>query len=550
MTVEATRERTGGELLVEGLRRWGVDVVFGLPGVQLDGFYEGLALEPSIRVIHTRHEQATSYMADGYARVTGRVGVCAVVPGPGVLNAAAGLATAYACGSRVLCISGQVPSADLGRGRGVLHEIPDQHAAIRGVIGRAEHATRPEDVPGLVDSVFSALLGNERPRPHALEVGWDTMLRRAAVGWPEVPALAEPKQPDAALIQAAADRLVRATRPLILAGGGALGSGDALVALAEVLGAPVITTTEGKGAVPASHPLALSLLAVPPLFDEADVVLIVGSRAHLSRGPLPVPASVEVIRVDVDPDELDQSVKPSIAIEADAAAAIVALRDAVDASRPPAANVVASRTEATRALGERLRDGLAARFPDLALCCEQLRAAIPAGGVLVDEMTQVGYYARNGYPVEAPGEYLGSGYQGTLGFGFPTALGAKVGVGDPPVVSVSGDGGFLYGVGELATAAQHDIGVITLVFRDDAYGNVLRMQQESTGHEIASRLKNPDLVKLAESFGVAGHRVRELGDLRATLEKAIEAGGPALVDVPIGPQPDLWGLLTLRERLA
>ena len=276
-------ERSGGQILVEGLRRWGVDVVFGLPGVQLDGLYEGFALEPSIRVIHTRHEQATSYMADGYARVTGRVGVCAVVPGPGVLNAAAGLATAYACGSRVLCIVGQVPTADLGRGRGVLHEIPDQHAAIKGVIGRVEYATRPEDVPALVDAVFLALLGNERPRPHALEVGWDTMLRTAAIEWPHLPDVPPPKQPDAALTQAAGDRLAHAARPGILAGGGALGAGDALVALAERLGAPVIMTTEGKGAVPASHPLALPMLAVPPLLGEIDVLLIVGSRAHLSR---------------------------------------------------------------------------------------------------------------------------------------------------------------------------------------------------------------------------------------------------------------------------
>jgi acetolactate synthase-1/2/3 large subunit len=543
-------ERSGGQILVEGLRRWGVDVVFGLPGVQLDGLYEGLALEPSIRVIHTRHEQATSYMADGYARVTGRVGVCAVVPGPGVLNAAAGLATAYACGSRVLCIVGQVPTADLGRGRGVLHEIPDQHAAITGVIGRAEYATRGEDLPTLVDAVFGALLGNERPRPHALEVGWDTMLRTAAVAWPALPVLPAPKRPDAALTQAAADRLAHAARPAILAGGGALGAGYGLVAVAERLGAPVIMTTEGKGAVPASHPLALPMLAVPPLLGEIDVLLIVGSRAHLSRGPLPVPPTVEVIRVDVDPAELDQSVKPLIAIEADAGAAAVALLEAVDASGAPDAGVVASRVAAARELGAQLRTGLAGRFPDLALCCEQLRAAIPAGGVLVDEMTQVGYYTRSGYPAESPGEYLGSGYQGTLGFGFPTALGAKVGAGDRVVVSITGDGGFLYGVGELATAAQHDIGVVTVVFRDDAYGNVLRMQQESTGNEIASRLTNPDLVQLAESFGVAGHRVSQLGDLRVTLEKAIAAGGPALIDVPIGPQPDLWGLLTLRERLA
>ncbi len=392
MTVDATRERTGGELVVEGLRRWGVDVVFGLPGVQLDGLYEGLALEPAIRVIHTRHEQATSYMADGYARVTGRVGVCAVVPGPGVLNASAGLATAYACGSRVLCIVGQVPTADLGRGRGVLHEIPDQHAALRGVIGRAEYATRPEDVPALVDAVFAALLGNERARPHALEVGWDTMLRKATADWPERPELAAPKQPDAALTEAAADRLVHAVRPAILAGGGALGAGTPLTALAERLGAPVIMTTEGKGAVPASHPLAVPLLAVPPLFDEIDVLVIVGSRAHLSRGPLPVPPSVVVIRVDIDPAELDQSVKPSIAIEADATEAAAALLAAVEASGPPPPDVVAARTAATSELGQRLRKGLAARFPELALCCDQLRAAIPPGGVLVDEMTQVGYY--------------------------------------------------------------------------------------------------------------------------------------------------------------
>jgi acetolactate synthase-1/2/3 large subunit len=420
---------------------------------------------------------------------------------------------------------------------------------LRGVIGRSEYATSPEDIPGLVDAVFAALEGNGRPRPHALEVGWDTMLRRAPATWADKPDMPGPKQPDLALIDDAAGVLTRAQRPVILAGGGALGGAAPLVALAERLGAPVVMTTEGKGAIPASHPLALPLLAVPPLFDETDVLLILGSRAHLSRGPLAVPPEVTVIRIDVDPGELDQSVKPSIAIEADAHEAAVALLEAVEAGQPPTASVVASRTDAARALGARLRDGLAARFPDLASCCEQLRAAIPEDGVLVDEMTQVGYYARNGYPVEGPGQYLGSGYQGTLGFGFPTGLGAKVGAGDRVVVSISGDGGFLYGVGELATAAQHDIALVAVVFRDDAYGNVLRMQQESTGHEIASRLQNPDLVRLAESFGVAGHRVTDLGDLRAIIERAIESGGPALVDVPIGPQPDLWGLLTLRERL-
>jgi acetolactate synthase-1/2/3 large subunit len=542
----STAERTGGDLVVEGLRRWGVDVVFGLPGVQLDWLFDALAREPAIRVLHTRHEQATSYMADGYARVTGRVGVCAVVPGPGVLNAAAGLATAYACGSRVLCLAGQVPQADLGRGRGVLHELPDQLAALRGVVGRAERADRAEDIPALVDAAFTTLLGPRRPRPFALEVGWDTLIGRAVPNWGGRPELPPPSPPEPGRVEAAGARLAAANYPAIVAGGGTLQAGPALIELAERLGAPVLLTTEGKGIVPASHPLALPMLAAPAVFERADVVLVIGSRAHLSRGPLPVPAGTDVIRVDIDPAELTGSITSAIAIEADAGAAARSLLDVLPASTLPGAE---DRVSDAAELGRRVQGGMAARFPLLASYCAQLRDAIPPGGVLVDEMTQVGYFARHGYPVEAPGEYLGSGYQGTLGFGFPTALGAKVGVGDRAVVSINGDGGFLYNLSELATAAHHGIAVVAVVFRDDAFGNVLRMQQEGFDREIASRLRNPDLVKVAESFGVAGHRVEEPSGLGAAVEKALAGGEPAVIDVPIGPQPEIWGLLTLRERL-
>jgi acetolactate synthase-1/2/3 large subunit len=412
VTVDHTAERTGGEVLVEGLRRWGVEVVFGLPGVQLDGLFEGFALEPAIRVIHTRHEQATSYMADGYSRVTGKVGVCAVVPGPGLLNAAAGLATAYACGSRVLCLVGQVPAGDLGRGRGVLHELPDQHAVLNGVIGRSAHATSPDEIPGLVDAAFTALLGNERPRPHALQVGWDAMLQRTAAASPARPELPEAKRPDPALVQAAADRLSHAAHPVLVVGGGALGAGSQIATLAERLGAPVVMTTEGKGAVPASHPLALPMLAAPVLFDEADVVLVIGSRAHLSRGPLPVPPAAAVIRIDVDPGELDQSVKPTIAIESDAAEAAASLCAAIDATSGPSRDAVAERTAAAVVLGQKLSDGMTARFPELAHCCAQLRAAIPPGGVLVDEMTQVCTSPGTGIPWRRRGSTSGRAIRG------------------------------------------------------------------------------------------------------------------------------------------
>jgi acetolactate synthase-1/2/3 large subunit len=347
-------------------------------------------------------------------------------------------------------------------------------------------------------------------------------------------------------VEAAGARLAAATYPAIVAGGGALGVAPALTELAERLGAPVLLTTEGKGAVPASHPLALPMLAAPAIFERADVVLVVGSRAHLSRGPLPVPAGTDVIRVDVDPDELTGSLTPTIAIEADAAEAVRALLDVLPASPLPGRG---DRVAEAAELDRRIRDGMTARFPLLASYCGQLREAIPPDGVLVDEMTQVGYFARHGYPVEAPGQYLGSGYQGTLGFGFPTALGAKVGLGDRAVVSINGDGGFLYNLSELATAAHHGIAVVAVVFRDDAFGNVLRMQQEGFDREIASRLRNPDLVKVAESFGVAGHRVEQPEGLGAAMDKALASGEPALIDVPIGPQPEIWGLLTLRERL-
>ena len=326
MTVDASGERTGGELVVEGLRRWGVDVVFGLPGVQLDGLYEGFALEPSIRVIHTRHEQATSYMADGYSRVDGSRRCVRRRAGAGRAQRGCRAGDRVRVWEpRALHRRAGARPADLGRGRGVLHEIPDQQAMLRGVIGRSEYATVPRTSP--VSSTRCS------PRSRATSVRGRTrsrwagtpcsvVRRRRGHDKPDVPG---PKQPDLALIDEAAGVLTRAQRPVILAGGGALGGAAPLVALAERLGAPVVMTTEGKGAIPASHPLALPLLAVPPLFDEADVLLILGSRAHLSRGPLAVPPDVTVIRIDVDPGELDQSVKPSIAIEADAHEAAVAL---------------------------------------------------------------------------------------------------------------------------------------------------------------------------------------------------------------------------------
>ena len=272
--------RTGGQLVVEGLKRWGVDVVFGLPGVQLDWFFDALADDDSIRVVHTRHEQAAAYMADGYARATGRVGVCAVVPGPGVLNVGAALSTAYACNSPVLCLVGQVLGRDLGRGRGALHEIPDQLAVLRGTIGWAEHVTRPEHVPDVVDAAFTHLCRPGRHRPAAIELPWDLLMTTSEATYPpRRPSLPDAKVPAAGVIADAARRLAAARRPLIWAGGGTMDAGVELLALADALDAPVVLTTEAKGAVSDRDRRVLPGVAASTLLPHADAVVVVGSRS-------------------------------------------------------------------------------------------------------------------------------------------------------------------------------------------------------------------------------------------------------------------------------
>jgi acetolactate synthase-1/2/3 large subunit len=526
-----------------------VEVVFGLPGVQLDWFFDALAEDATIRVVHTRHEQATAYMADGYARATGRVGVCAVVPGPGVLNAGAALSTAYACNSPVLCLVGQVPDRDLGGGRGALHEIPDQLAVLRGTIGWAEHATAPDEVPGLVDSAFTRLSQPGRRRPAAIELPWDMLMANSEATYPPLPTFPPAKSPDAAGVAEAARQLVAARRPMIWAGGGIMDAGAEVLALADALDAPVVLTTEAKGAISDRHPRVLPSTAATTLLPHADAVVVVGSRFFTSSGEPRVAESAVVVRIDVDPDEHARAIAPAIDIEADAGIACTALATAVAASRPPGHQPDGHVSQEIAELRRAIADGFAERFEELAAYCAAVRSALPDDGVLVDEMTQVGYFARNGFPSYTPRTYIGSGYQGTLGFGYPTALGAKVGRPDRAVVSVSGDGGFMYNVAELATAVQHGIDVVGVVFDDGAFGNVKRIQSRTFGREIASTLTNPDFVALARSFGVRGYRAEGPDAVAESVADALAAGGPALVHVPIGPQPEIWGILSGRETL-
>lgn len=536
---------TGGQALVAQLLREGVEVVFGLPGVQLDWAFDALyEARDHIRVIHTRHEQATSYMADGYARSTGKLGVCLVVPGPGVLNAMAGLATAYACNSRVLCLTGQIPSDQIDKGRGLLHEIPHQLETLRSVTKWAARALRPDAVPSLVHEACVQLKSG-RPRPVALEIPPDVLQKTAEVELLP-PARPELPEPDPELVEEAARLLGQAQHPLIFAGGGVLvaEAWDELRAVAELLEAPVVLTMDGKGALDDRHDLAQNMVAARELTPQADVILVVGTRFLQPATSDWGPRQQAVIQLDIDPEEIGRNFPPTIGIVADAKRGLAALLN-----RLPLYNRRReSRRAELRALKERIFDLLWEVQPQASYAMA-LREALPEEGILVSESTQVGYWTWNAFPVYRPRTFFTSGYQGTLGFGFATALGAKAGHPDRPVLSLNGDGGFFYNLPELATIVQHRLDVITVVFNDNAYGNVRRIQKERfSGRFIASDLYNPDFVMLAQSFGIEGVRVGTPEALRDVVTDAVRDPRPILIEVPVGEMPSIWGIVMAGRR--
>ncbi len=531
---------TGGQALVQALKREGVEVVFGLPGVQLDWAFDALYEEQdSIRVVHTRHEQGTSYMADGYARSTGKVGVCLVVPGPGLLNAGAGLSTAYATNSRVLCISGQVPTHHIGKERGALHEIKNQLEAIGAVTKWAGRAMNTSDVPGLVREAFYQL-NSGRPRPVEIEVPMDVLMTPADVEFYE-PGMPSTKQGDPDQLEKAAHALGNSERPLIFVGGGIIISEATaeLEELAEMLGAPVIVSQNGRGALSDRHPLALPSIAAYDLLPNADVVLAVGTR-FVMPGPNPYPTDEDqtVIHIDIDDTELNRNSKPDIGIVADARGSLADL-----VRRVPRHNKTReSRDDEMAAARATVQEKLAAMSP-VSEYAGAIRKALPEDGIFVTEVTQVGYFSNQGFPVYSPRSYIGAGYQGTLGYGFNTALGVKVGNPDRPVVAISGDGGFMYGAQELSTAVRYGINLVTVVFNDGAFGNVRRIQDTQFNHRlIASDLHNPDFVKYAEAFGAQGRRAETPEQLTTQVEEALKAETPALIEVPLGVMPNPFAM--------
>jgi acetolactate synthase I/II/III large subunit len=527
------------EAVVRMLIANGVDKIFALPGVQNDVLFAALHdAQEKIRVIHTRHEQGSAYMALGAAMATGKPQAYAVVPGPGFLNSTGALCTAYACNAPVLAITGQIPQAMIGRNLGFLHELPDQLGVMSRLAKWAERIRSPQEAPRIMDEAFRQMISG-RMRPVALECPLDVWGKMAALTLPG-PAQPESAAIDADAIEAAAKLLGAAERPLIIIGGGAMDAGAELATLAEALQAPVAYHRSGLGALDTAHPLSVSVLPGMKLWAEADVVLAVGTRLQLQQMNWGVDADLKIIRIDADPEEIDRIRRPAIGIVGDAASALRALAEAL----PRHTKGRASRHEEIARLKESSAAEAAERFPPQAGFIAALRAELPENGILVDEVTQIGHVMRLFWQTSRPRTYLTPAYQGTLGWGVATALGAKAARPDVPVLCIAGDGGFMFNVQELASAVRHRLAVTFVVFNDNAYGNVRRSQVQDYGNRvIASDLTNPDFLKLADSFGIMGLRATSPEALRQALRKALAANEPALIEVPVGEMPNPFSLL-------
>jgi acetolactate synthase-1/2/3 large subunit len=531
---------TGGQALAQQLVREGITHVFGVPGVQLDWAVDALVdVSDHVDFIVPRHEQATAYMADGYARTTGNIGACMVVPGPGLLNAMAGLATAYACGSPVLALVGEIPLPMLGRGHGMLHEIHAPQNVLAAATAWQALARSPAEIPGLLNQAVRHLRGAS-PRPVALRLPQDVLQAKAEVQLCQPATPGARPRPDGQAIVRAAARLAGARRPAIWAGGGVAVSGasDALRRLAERLDAPVVMSENGRGALSDQHPLALTSLGGRALLPHADVVLVVGSRFLDGRGqPLHDYAGKHLIYLNADESHMGAPRPTGVNLVGDAREGLAALIDELGAGR--------ADHDAARSV-DRVRRWCAEQLADIEpqlSFVRALREAIPHDGILVSEMTQVGYFAGIAYPVYSPRSFITAGYQGTLGFGFPTALGAAIGNPGRKVVSITGDGGFGWNLQELATAARDRIALVTVVFVDHAFGNVQRIQQRVFGRSFGVSLHNPDFLALAQAFGVRAGSAESPAGLADALRRALDREGPELIVVPVSPMPGPWHLI-------
>jgi acetolactate synthase I/II/III large subunit len=533
---------SGAEALASLLARDGVDVIFGIPGVQIMDAIDAIYRDGHIRWISTRHEQTAAYMAYGYALSTGKTGVAMVLPGPGALNTTAAIGTAYSASAPVLLISGQIESEHLGYNRGVLHELDNQDEIFQRLTKYCGRATRPEDIPDILCRALRELKTG-CPRPVEIEVPFDLWSKKGEMTFSSTERPV-PTPPDTAEINKSVEILKKAKRPMILAGRGAVKSGlsKEVIQLAEKLKAPVVMTPEGQGLVPITHSLygGNAALWLNPVFKEADAILVIGARLRAAGNTVfHLESDQRVIQVDCNSGELRRNFLTGLEISKDTRLTMKAIIDSLGEH-------TASQWQEKEIAGLRanLRQMLEKAAPLQMSVIDTIHRVLGDDGILVPDITNIGYWCDVAYPVSRLHTYIEISYFATLGFAFPTALGAKIANPDRPVVAICGDGGFPYASAELAMAVQEKINLVTLVFTNNAYGTVTSIQRRQFGGRyVGNTLHNPDYVKFSEAFGAVGMRIDNPGQLGEALQKALAANRPVIIEIPIPVLDTPWEAL-------
>lgn len=517
-----------GEAVAADLQALGVEVVFGIPGVHTIELYRGLE-RAGLRAITPRHEQGAGFMADGYARVTGRPGVCVLITGPGVTNALTPIAQAYHDSVPLLVVASTTARADLGRGRGPLHDLPDQAALVRSLAASSETVVDPADVGPALRRAWAAM-GAGRPRPAHVAIPVDVLAAAADRGGVVAPppVLLAPPDEDVAR---AAELLADAGSAAILLGGGAVDAGPAAIALAERLGAPVALTGNATGTVPVSHPLCLGptlpFAATQALLRDAEVVLLAGtelSEVDLMYTGRPLSFDGRVIRVDVDAGQIDAGVPADVGLVGDAAVALGALVEAMGPGSP--APGTADRVRRARAAIE-WTELSRSHLPWIAA----LDAALPADRIVALDSTQLAYTAQHALPVERPRSWLAPYGLGTLGPALPMAIGAKVAAPERPVLTIAGDGGVLFTIAELGTAVDLGLPLPVVVWDNAGYGEIRDSFDRAGAPRLGTEVTAHDLLGVAAGFGCATASAASPDELGLAVRAALGAERPTVIRV-------------------
>jgi acetolactate synthase-1/2/3 large subunit len=523
-----------GAVIVDSLSRHGVDVVFGIPATHTLAIYDHLARSP-IRHVTPRHEQGAGYAADAYARVTGRPGVCLVTTGPALINIATAAATAYHDSVPVLVISPGMPTYVQGRDTGFLHEVKNQSAALDNIVAWSWRVESLEEVGRAIAAAFEHFAVH-RPRPVHIEIPLDILNAAAVVAPPPVYRPGPPGSLDRGQIDKAARGLRTARAPALLVGGGAVDAVDAVVALAERLDAVVVTTCNGKGVVPESHPLtlgaALRLAPARSLLSESDVVLAIGTEiAESDLWVERLEFHGELVRVDIDEQQLQKNAASSAPVLGEARAVLPALLDALGPGPQPVAVAGVGRAAAVRDVLLAAREVDGAPFAELH---RQLREVLADDAVVTGDSAQVSYFGTVHYfPMSRPRQFLYPVGFATLGYGLPAAIGAKVAFPDREVVCIMGDGGVMFTLSEFATAVENRLALPIVIFSNGGY-KMIKDEMLARGSEpLGVDLRAPDFPALARAFGGRGVRLPGVAGFAETVRTALVANGPTLIEVSV-----------------